>query len=182
MVCDEIRERFIELVYDESGTSAPAEMREHLRTCPACRREFEELEQTRAYLQRWKDEPPLQGVRVPSAIPNRSRVWRYLRYGAVAAMVVMSVLALANMQIIWNKDGISLSTHLFARHGAEQDYYTKAEIRNLMKQALDDSELNMSETNYLMMQKMLDAVEQDRWMDLRLIRSQAVHKYVQNHN
>ena len=38
-----------------------------------------------------------------------------------------------------------------------------------MKQALDDSELRMNETNYLMMQKMLDTVEQDRWMDLRLV-------------
>jgi hypothetical protein len=30
----------------------------------------------------------------------------------------------------------------------------------------------MNETNYLMMQKMLDTVEQDRWRDLHLIRSQ----------
>ena len=87
-------------------------------------------------------------------------------------MVLITLLALANTQISWNKDGFSFRASLFSGRETVKDYYTKTESRSLMKQVLDDSESRMNETNYLMMQKMLDTVEQDRWRDLHLIRSQ----------
>ena len=49
-----------------------------------------------------------------------------------------------------------------------------------MKRALDDSKFEMNEANYLMMQKMLDTVEQDRLMDLRLTRAQAAQNRNRN--
>jgi predicted anti-sigma-YlaC factor YlaD len=175
MRCDEIQEHIIELIYAEDGSAPPnAGMFEHIRTCPACREELDQLKRTRKYLQLWEDEPPLRSVKVArqEAVQPRIPIWKYLRYAGIAAMAVIGFLALANMQITWNKDGFSLSTHLFGRHGVERDYYTKSEIRNLVKRALDDSEQRMNETSYLMMQKMLDTVEQDRWMDLRLVPKQ----------
>lgn len=175
MRCEEIREHFIEFVYDEGGDSPEAvEAREHLRTCSACRGELEELKHTRKYLQLWKDEAPLRNVTIAgrdSIVPPRFE-WKYLRYAAIAAMAVLCFLALSNTRISWNHDGFTFSTSLIAGRASSQDYYTKSEVRNMMKRALDDSEINMSETNYLMMQKMLDTVEQDRWMDLRLVRNQ----------
>lgn len=175
MRCDEIQEHLIDFLYGE-GASAPAsiEMREHLGTCAACREELEELRQTRKYLQRWEEESPLRSVTIPDqeAVPHRGSGWRYLRYTAIAAMAVICLLALANTQITWNKSGFSFSTRLFAGNGTERDYYTKTELRNLMKQALDESEFRMNETSYSMMQKMWDAVEQDRYRDLRFIRTQ----------
>jgi len=171
MRCDEIQDRIIEFVYDEENV-APAgdEVQEHLRTCPACRQQVEDLKQTRSYLQLWKDEPPLQSVAIArhKATARRSIGRRYLGYAAIAAMIVFCFMALANTQVIWNKNGFSFSTHLFPRQETERDYYTKSELRDLMKDALDYS----NETNYLMMQKMLDTVEQDRWSDMHLIRSQ----------
>ncbi len=68
MQCDEIRERFAELLYEEGGApaaNADMDILDHLQTCLACRQEFEELKQTRKYLQAWKDEPPLRSVRIP---------------------------------------------------------------------------------------------------------------------
>jgi predicted anti-sigma-YlaC factor YlaD len=177
MDCEEIREHFVEIIYDEDGTApANAEAREHLRTCIACRRELEELRHTRKYLQLWKDEAPLRPVIIArqGAVAPRRFHWKYLRYAAIAAMIVVCFLALANTQITLNSEGFRFSTGLFAEHRSAQDYYTKSEVLDIMKRALDDSELRMNETSFLMMQRMWDAVEQDRWNDLRLVRGHAV--------
>jgi hypothetical protein len=166
MRCDEIQEHFIDLLYDE-GVDSPAslEVREHIRTCSVCRKELEELRQTRKYLQLWKDEHPRQSVAIakPAVARKHSPGWQYLRYAAIAAMLIITFMALANTQISWNKNGFTFSSHLFPQQKSQRDYYTKAELRNILKQALDDSEFRMSETNYSMMQKMLDTIEQDRY-------------------
>jgi hypothetical protein len=173
MKCDEIQERFLDILYDESGTApSDPEVKEHILACPECRRSLEQLQQTRKILALWKDETPLRNVEIPRHVPNTFG-WRYLRYAAIAAMVVMSFLALTNMQVSWNKNGFSLRTRLLPEKEAAGDYYTRSELRDIVKRALDDSESRMNETNYLMMQKLLDTVERDRWMDLRLIRGRA---------
>jgi predicted amidophosphoribosyltransferase len=183
MRCDEIQEHIIDFLYDEGNArSINADVWKHLRTCPSCRKELEELRETRKYLQLWKDEPPLRSVTISGRreIPRRQFVRRYFRYAAIAAMAAVSFLALANTQITWNKNGFLFSTHLFAWNGGERNYYTKTELRNLMKQALDDSEFRINEANYLMVQKMLDMVEQDRWMDLHLARGRAAQNQSRN--
>ena len=174
MHCEEIREHFIELIYGETGDSpAIPEAHEHLRTCSACRQELAELTQTREYLRYWKDEsPPSNLVIAGSGAGMRRKFnWRYLRYAAIAAMLVLCFLALTNAQISLNRDGFSFRTQLFGESGSEGNYYTKSEVRDIMKRALDDSEVRMNESSYLMMQKMMDIVEQDRWNDLRHIRN-----------
>ena len=169
MRCDEIHESFLDLIYDE-GVTTPAndEIRDHLRTCPACRRELEELTRTRECLQAWKDEPPLRSVAIArqESILKRGSTWRYARYAAVAAMAVICCLALANTEIRVNKGGFSFTTSLFERNTPENDYYSKTEIREIMKRALDDSESRMNEINYLMMQKMAQVVR-GRLRDMR---------------
>jgi hypothetical protein len=175
MRCDEIQEAFIDLLYDETGSShESAELREHMSTCANCRKEFDELKKTREYLQLWKDESPLRSIARSRREIHQLRImnWSYLQYAGIAAMAIIALLALANTQITWNKEGFSFSASLFPGRETAKDYYTKAESRSIMKQVLDDSESRTNETNYLMMQKMLDTVEQDRWRDLRLIRSQ----------
>jgi hypothetical protein len=175
MCCEEIQERLIEFAYSEGGVSTEdTEIQEHLRTCSACREELEELRQTRKLLQLWKDEPPLHSVAMAghkAAAPWRFR-WKYVRYGAIAAMLLLCFLALGNTQIVWNKNGFSLSTHLIPARQPKENYFTKTEVVDLMKQALDDSEHRTNELNRLMIEKMLDTVEQERWMDLRLSRNQ----------
>jgi predicted anti-sigma-YlaC factor YlaD len=169
MSCDEIQEQLFDLVYDEGGvTPANSEVQEHLRTCSACREQVDELKRTRKYLQLWKDEAPLRSVLIAKCerIANKNISLRYLRYAAVAAMVIIGFMALANAQLSWDKNGFTFSTHFFTQHKTEGDYYTKAEMRDLMKEALDYT----YETNYSMIQKALDTVEQDRRRDFRLIR------------
>lgn len=176
MRCEEIHELFADLIYDEAGTlQANHAVQEHLRTCQACRQELEELDRTRKLLQAWKDEPPLRSVTIPGQNRLKESGWKYLRYAAAAAMTVICFLALANAEIKWNNEGFVFRTSLFSRgKEQQQDYYTRAEVRELIKHALDDSELRMNEVNYLMMQKMLDTVEQERWMDLRYVRAHGI--------
>ena len=183
MRCDEVKEYIIDAIYDESGIAPEnIEIQKHLRTCPACREELEEMARARKYLQRWEDEPPLRRVTLgtKNTFENRSlsrndtRYAGIARYAAIAAMVLITILALANTQIAWNKDGFSFSTRLFPGKVAERDYYTKTELRNLLKEVLEDSESRMNETIYLMTQETLKTVEQDRWMDLSMIRTHDV--------
>jgi len=174
MQCDEVQEFLIDVLYGESGAEpANPEIKKHILSCPECRRSLGQLQQTRKTLALWKDEAPLRNVEIPGSVLPKIVGWRYLRYAAIAAMVVMSFLAISNMQISWSKNEFSLSTRLLPGREAAKDYYTKSELRDIVKRALDDSEVRTNETNYLMMQKLLDTVERDRWSDLRLIRERA---------
>ena len=174
MRCDEIRESFVDLLYEDTS-AANLEVKNHLQTCLECRREFEDLKQARTYLHEWKDESPLRSISIATRESRikRTSYWKYLRYGAVAATVLICLLAIANTELTWTHDGFSLRTGLFRRAPEQTKYYTKSEVRDLMKRALDDSEMRTNETNYLMLQKMLDTVEQDHWMYSRSARVNA---------
>jgi hypothetical protein len=176
MRCDEIHEHLVDLLYDEEGTAqANQELQDHLRACSVCCRELEELKQTRKYLKEWKDESPLGAMSIARQEfrLNRGSKWTYLRYAAVAAMALFCILALANTEVTVTDSGFSIRTNLFRRDLPERDYYTKSEIRDLMKRALDDSEMRINEVNYLVAQKMLETMERDRWTDSRFVRGSA---------
>ncbi len=175
----------MELLYDEPGTpSAGPELRGHLASCPACRRQLEELQATRTALAGWEDEAPLRPVLLPREGRARKSHWpaafRYLRYAAAAAVVVLAVLALANAEFTWNRDGVVFRTHLLSSPGVPPAYYTKAEVRNLLKTVVDDTESRVMETNYLMMQRMMDTIEEDRRLDWRLVRGETARNHNKN--
>jgi hypothetical protein len=177
MRCDEIHEHLVDILYDQDGTALEnQELQDHLRTCSVCRQELEELKQTRNYLKEWKDESPLRSIPIArqESLLNRRNRWRYLRYAAVAAMALLCILALANTEFTLNNSGFTVRTNLFRRDLPERDFYTKSEMRDIMKRALDDSEMRINEVNYLMLQKMLVTMEQDRWTDMRSVRGSAV--------
>lgn len=173
MRCEEIQERFIDLLYHKRGAeTANPELQAHLSSCPRCRKELDGLEQVRETLKQWQDEAPLRPVLVPRADRARRRLmpWNILQYAATAALVVLAFLALANAEISWNNQGFTFKTHLTSGRSSNSDYYTKAELRDILKQVLDDSESRSIQTNYEMIQRMMDTVEQERWQDLRLVR------------
>jgi predicted anti-sigma-YlaC factor YlaD len=176
MRCDEIQEHLIDLLYDERGPRPEnLELHEHLRTCSACRMEFEELKQARRHLQVWKDEAPLQSVTIPKTefLLSRSTSRHYLRYAAIAATLLICFLLFAGAEITLNRNGFSYRSHLFTRNVTGQNYYTKSEVRDLVKRALDDSEIRAGEINNVLARRILDAVERERWMDAHLQRTNA---------
>ncbi len=173
MHCDEIRESFADLLYDDPSEASP-EVKAHLQTCAECRQELDDLKQTQKYLQGWKDESPLRSVSMARQELKEKRInyWKLARYGAIAAMVLLCFLALANTELTWTKDGFSFRTSLF-RRAPDDVSYSKSEVRDLVKRALDDSEMRTNEQNYLMIQKMLDTVEQNHWLYSRTARVSA---------
>ncbi len=171
MRCEESREHLIDLLYnEESSSSEDSKLQEHLRGCPSCRQELEELKQTRNHLRVWKDEPPLRRVAIPKSefLSSQTASRNYLRYAAVAAMLLIGFLIFADAEITLNRNGFSYRSHLFTRSTTGQEYYTKSEVRDLVKRALDDSEIRTNEVSYMMARKILDTVERERWIDRRV--------------
>jgi predicted anti-sigma-YlaC factor YlaD len=179
MRCDEIQERLIELLYDEnSSPQADSELRAHVLSCPTCRNELEELKAAREMLKVWQDEPLPSPVIIPAMRRPPTRMsaffsWRMPGFAAVAAMLILVFLVLANAEITWNKEGFAYRSRIFA---GSSDSYTKAEVRDVLKRVLDDSEARMTETSFLMMQRLLDTLEQDQAMQLRFVRGRSQNR------
>jgi hypothetical protein len=178
MKCGEIQEQMIELLYREKGTPAASpELMDHIRSGPDCGKALEELKGVQRSLKLWEDEPPVRTFAIPEMIKARKSKRFFavpmLRYAAIAAMLMIVVLSLANLEITWKSGEFSLSMHLLSAASPGDDYYTKSQMRDILKQVVDDSESRQTETNYLMIQQLLDTVERDRLTDLRYIRSQS---------
>jgi hypothetical protein len=88
----------------------------------------------------------------------------------VAAAVVLAFLALANAELTWTAERISFKTSLFGAASEKSEFATRGEVLRLLKVALADAEGRMNETNYLMMQRMLETVEAERRYDLMSMR------------
>ncbi len=176
MRCDEIRERFVELLYDERGTPpASPELRAHIDSCPDCRKELEELKGLQGTLRAWKDEPPLRPAWIPetrtSLAARRFSPWKVLRYAGIAALVTLACLALSNAEMTWNREGFSFKTHAFSRELPPPDYYTKSEVRKVMKEALRDSESFMMDYNSQQINAALDYIDKQMGQELQYVRS-----------
>jgi hypothetical protein len=167
MRCEEIQERFVDLLYDEAGTPpASPELQAHVASCPDCRRELDGLRGVRDVLGRWTDEPPLRSAAPAPVFELRARrrfaLVRGARYAAIAAMAVLAFLALANAQITWNHDGFAFKTRLLSGSSDSADVYTRGEVRDLVRRALDDAEYRLSQENLMMGQRVLDTIDQER--------------------
>jgi len=176
MRCDEIRERLVDLLYSERGTPAASpELKAHVESCPACRKELEELKGVQGALRAWEDEPPLRPVRVPATQSSPKSLWfpsfRMLGFAVKAAVVVVAFLALANSEITWNRDGFSFKTHLFSRDLPRSEYATRAETLKVLKQGLRDSEAYMREENAQQLNSALDLVDKQMGQQMRYLQT-----------
>jgi hypothetical protein len=176
MRCEEIQERFVELLYNEAGTPpAGPDLLAHLNSCAACRKELADLKGLQTMLKTWQDEPPLRPVTVPRRQPARARIawplWSFARYAAIAALVALAFLGLANAQIEWNREGFSFRTSLLSgptpQSPPASDYYTKEEVRQIMNHFMNNSQ----ELNYQMIQQALEYVDQARSTDISFFKS-----------
>ncbi len=174
MQCNEIRERFVDLLYDEKGTpSASPELRDHLRICASCQQELAELKDLQVTLKVWKDERPIRPVVIPHAEPADRRmrfpVWNALRYAAIAALVTLAFLGISNADIRWDQNGFSFRTSLLPKTAAKPlpapDYYTKEQMLEVVNRSTADSQA----FNLMMMQRMMETMEQENGADLRYV-------------
>jgi hypothetical protein len=176
MRCDEIRERLVDLLYDEKDTpTASPELNAHVDSCPNCRKELEELRGLQAALHTWQDEPPLRPVRIPVSEKARAVPWfspfRMLGFAVKAAVVVVAFLALWNAELTWNRDGFSFKTHAFSRGLPRSEYATRAETLRVLKQALRESEAYMRDENAQKLNAALDLVDRQMGLEMRYLES-----------
>ncbi len=185
MRCNEIQEKFIDLLYHEKGTpGADSELAAHLSTCPECQKELAGLQELRATLSSWKDEPPLRPFHMPRSEAAREGgwlpLWRVTRYAAFAALLTLAFLGISNADIRWNSQGFSFRTSLLSRAApAAQlpyDYYTKEEVREMFRRVAEDSQ----GFTFQMMQRVMDTQDQLRLTDLHFISSKLKERQGKN--
>ena len=171
MHCEQIREQLVELLYEEE---ASPELRAHVQSCPACRRELEDLKQVRIALGSWKDETPIRPVVLPKSaarglllhFPARALV----RYGAIAAMIVVAFLA--GLRYSGRLPGYTNDQVQALIEKAQKD--TEARVKDYIKQAQFDTEARMAERQNVGFQRLLDTVENEQgYMYAKLTRGQA---------
>jgi len=172
MRCEEIQERFVELLYRESGTPpASPELQAHVLSCPVCQGRLQELQSVQKMLRLWPEEPMERPVTVPREAHRFGRApaayRRIAGFAAAAAAIVLAFLALSNAQMRWNQDGFSFQTRLWG--GGESDVYSKEEVHELLLRAMRDSEQEIRESNFVMLQRMLETIDAERYQDLQRI-------------
>jgi hypothetical protein len=175
MRCEEIRDQLVDLLYDETGMPAAGpELRAHVQSCSACRKELEGLQQVRVALRAWKDEAPIRPVALPKS-PAKAPLFQFrtralVRYGAIAAMITLAFLA--GLHYNWRLSGYTNDQVQVLVEKAQHD--TEARMREIIKQAQYDTEARMAERQNVGFQRLLEAVENEQgYMYARLTRSQA---------
>ncbi|MCU0241384.1 MAG: hypothetical protein MUF51_03055 [Vicinamibacteria bacterium] len=123
MECAEYREQMLDLLYGEDEPGQAIEIREHLRHCLVCRREYDALRGVRQKLTTWKVPPALSLRPAPS-------IWRGLRGLAAAACIIFAIggaLGFSGAELRYENNVFSLS---FGRdHGAAQRLIAEHEQR-----------------------------------------------------
>jgi hypothetical protein len=115
--CDD-KETLVAYLYDEIDAARRREVERHLRGCPACTRETGELQDVRHDLTSWVPPEVELGFSIaqkPSPVVRPAR-WAALhelpRWAqvAAAALVIAAGAALANVQVRFGPEGVTVST------------------------------------------------------------------------
>jgi hypothetical protein len=123
MRCDE-KERLVGYLYDDGPEAERAAVEAHVARCTACAAELAELRAVRASLADWQAPEAALGFRVtrdPADAPAR-RFWPLPAWAqAAAALLVLAAGAgLANLEIRYDREGLTMRTG-WARQGGAGD-------------------------------------------------------------
>ena len=104
MNCEQAGDKLIDLAYGELEATEAHRAEEHLRTCPPCRKEFEQLQLARTALRRFRlDEPAAEGIRTwarrmieqkSPAAPRRARLHIRRILGPLAGVAAAAVIVI----------------------------------------------------------------------------------------
>jgi len=129
MKCDEIKEKFMELIYGEISPEDKKKVQAHLRRCKDCKKEFMELKNTSAVLQKWEiPEPNMNLVFVREKTPLFARLkeslpvlnFNFKKFGMAFGGTfagILILLSLVNFEVTKTSEGFSVKMALF---GTEQ--------------------------------------------------------------
>jgi hypothetical protein len=118
----EDKETLVAYLYGEVDSEMRREVERHLRTCAACTRETEGLQEARQDLQLWMPPEPALGFTMPQrSIPEPAPVLTSPRWAALhslpawaqvaaAALLVAAAAAIANVEVRSTSDGLVVTT------------------------------------------------------------------------
>jgi hypothetical protein len=115
-MCDK-QELIVGYVYDELSREDQAALEQHLAACGSCLADVEELRATRGYLASWTPPEPDLGFRVirggaapAAAVPRRFPLAPAFALAAAAVIVLAVAAAIANVEIRYGGDGMTVRT------------------------------------------------------------------------
>jgi hypothetical protein len=119
MMCDS-KELLVGYLYDDLERDDRRTFDSHLLACADCRNELAALRATRGQMAAWAPPEPdlgLRMVRGASAPPSRYRVGSAWGLAAAAALVLAASAAIANVEIRYGSDGVTVRTGWANRAG-----------------------------------------------------------------
>lgn len=133
MKCDDYKILFMDFLYNELSREDESRLKEHLKACESCKREYEELSKTSVLLRGWPDEDPGASfvfVNQSSGFLKRLRhlVWpadaplgkRLLAGFAASAFAIVALAAALNFELTKTGDRINMRVSLLPRPAAVQ--------------------------------------------------------------
>ncbi|HEY0872293.1 MAG TPA: zf-HC2 domain-containing protein, partial [Vicinamibacterales bacterium] len=124
VMCDN-KELILGYVYDELPPGERQAFTDHVSGCPECQMELEELRATRMHLALWSPPEPDLGFRVirggaapAPALPRRNRFVSALGYAAAAMIVLAAASGIANLEVRYDGDGMTVRTGWARASGA----------------------------------------------------------------
>jgi anti-sigma factor RsiW len=115
-MCDN-KELIVGYVYDELSPEERQALTAHVSGCPDCQVELEDLRATRMHLSLWAPPEPDLGFRVirggaapAPALPRRNRFVAAFAYAAAAVIVFAAASAIANLEVRYGNDGVTVRT------------------------------------------------------------------------
>jgi len=111
--CSYDKTRLVSFLYEEDGADEHRLVEAHLAACQECRAEVEAFRGVRAQLSAWAPPEEILGFRVVREPERPARWWWPLpawAQAAAAVLVLMAGAALANLEIRYGADGLTVRT------------------------------------------------------------------------
>lgn len=97
MLCDEVKNRLYEFIYEEIDNEKTRELKEHISNCPSCKKEYEELkglllDDMKEFIDLTVEieVPPELSLKIKDTVKSRG-IKKFSRYATVACMIFILI-------------------------------------------------------------------------------------------
>ena len=187
MSCSVSKEELIAYLYDELEEEKSGVFKQHIRTCPDCRKEIASLTKERDILKKWQIKvPEMEFIFVEEKQSLLSRFKEYflskplrpVKIGYVLAggfAFMLFFLSLLNLEFNYDESGISMSMGIFEKkHSIDVGFIealsqNQQETINMILQIVAASEMNMKQERNIILTQLIEDFKIQRKADMQYI-------------